>query len=125
VVTKSVENPDPGYQAKLANYDRLVATIPEVARRGATNPFTALNGHMFSYLHPGGAVALRLPPGLREAFLQKYRTTLFKAYGVIQREYVTVPDDLLADTDRLRGYFRASYDYVRSMKPKPAVKARK
>jgi len=123
-LAKAVANPGPDYQLKLASYERLIATIPDVERRGAANPYTSLNGHMFSYLHPAGAVALRLPPGLREAFLRKYRSTLFQAYGVVQKEYVTVPNDLLADTEQLRGYFRASYDYVRSMKPKPAAKKR-
>jgi hypothetical protein len=34
-------------------------------------------------------------------------------------EYVTVPADLLAKTDELAEYFRASFDYAKGLKPKP------
>jgi hypothetical protein len=34
---------------KLALYEKLVATNPKIKRRGAANPYTSLNGHMFTY----------------------------------------------------------------------------
>jgi len=107
---------------KLELYERLVAAIPGIERKGATHPYTSLNGHMFSYLHPSGSVALRLPEGEREKFLKKYKTTLFEAYGVVQKEYVKVPDSLLENTKELQKYFDVSYQYVRSLKPKPLKK---
>ena len=107
---------------KLALYEKLVATIPDVERKGATHPYTSLNGNMFSYLHPRGSVALRLPADAREKFLKKYKTTLFEAYGAIQKEYVTVPDDLLKKTKELQKYFEISYQYVQTLKPKPTKK---
>ena len=107
---------------KLELYEKLVATNPDVERKGATHPYTSLNGHMFSYLHPSGSVALRLPAEEREKFLKKYDTTLFEAYGVVQKEYVTVPDALLRNTTELRTYFELSYRYVRTLKPKPSKK---
>jgi hypothetical protein len=107
---------------KLEWYEKLVATNPAVERKGATHPYTSLNGHMFSYLHPSGSVALRLPAGEREKFLKKYETTLFEAYGVVQKEYVTVPDALLENTGELRKYFELSFQYVRTLKPKPSKK---
>src|SRR5262249_14816241 len=105
-------------------YDKLVATNPRIERKGAANPYTSLNGHMFSYLHPSGAMALRLPEEERERFLKKFRTTLFEAYGVVQKEYVKVPDELLRNTKELRKYFDASYRYVQGMKPKVSKKGR-
>src|SRR5580658_8514940 len=90
---------------KLKLYEKLVATIPEIPRKGAAVPYTSLNGNMFSYLHASGAMALRLPEGEREKFLAKYKTTLFAAYGMVQKEYVTVPDSLLANTSKLKPYF--------------------
>jgi hypothetical protein len=104
---------------KLALYEKLVATIPGVSRKGATVPYTSLNGHMFSYLTKEGKVALRLPAEEREAFLAKYKTTLCKAYGVIQKEYVEVPDPLLKKTSELKKFFSVSHSYVGSLKPKP------
>src|SRR5215831_16293527 len=107
---------------KVKLYDKLVATIPEVQRKGATHPYTALNGNMFSYLHPSGSMALRLPAEEREKFLKKYKTTLFEAYGITQKEYVTVPEALLRDTKELKKYFHLSWQYARTLKPKPAKK---
>ena len=109
---------------KVELYGKLVATNPQIERKGAANPYTSLNGHMFSYLHPSGSMALRLPEKEREEFLKKYRTTLFEAYGIVQKEYVKVPDDLLRNTEELRKYFETSYRYVQAMKPKPTKKGR-
>jgi hypothetical protein len=105
---------------KLALYEKLVATNPSVERKGATHPYTSLNGHMFSYLHPSGTVALRLPEHERQKFLERYKTTLFEAYGVVQKEYVTVPDALLENTKEMQKYFEISYRYVQTLKPKPS-----
>jgi hypothetical protein len=103
---------------KLLLYEKLVATNPKVERKGATVPYTSLNGHMFSYLSKERKLALRLPPAEREAFLKKYKAQLCTAYGVVQPEYVEVPDALLAKTAELKRFFDASYEYVASLKPK-------
>ncbi len=108
---------------KTAFYERLLAAFPDIERKGATHPFTSLNGNMFSYLHPSGAMALRLAADERQAFLEKYGTTLFEAYGVVQKEYVRVPDGLLANTAELRPHFAASHRYAQTLKPKPGKKA--
>ena len=81
----------------IALYQKLVATHPKAELKGATVPYTSLNGHMFSALHKDGTVALRLPSPQRESFLKKYKTTLAAHYGVVQPEYVVVPDQLLAE----------------------------
>src|SRR5437764_10683638 len=107
---------------KLELYEKLVSTNPKIERKGATVPYTSLNGHMFSYLSKAGKLALRLPAPKREAFLKKYKAKLCEAYGVVQPEYVEVPDALLAKTAELKKYFDASYKYVSSLKPKPSKK---
>src|SRR5262249_52031331 len=106
----------------VEQYERVVATIPEIERKGDTMPYTSVNGNMFSYLNPEGKMALRLPPGVREEFLAKYLTTLFEAYGIVQKEYVTVPAALLENTTELKPYFEASFEYVKGLKPKPSKK---
>jgi hypothetical protein len=102
----------------LERYDRLIAAVPGVVRKGATMPYTSINGHMFSYLDRGHLV-LRLPVGEREAFIDQHGTTLHEAYGIVQREYVDVPDELFADPERLGPSFRLSHAYVAALKPKP------
>jgi hypothetical protein len=124
-VAKKIATSDPAYEAAKARYAAVVAMVPEAELKGATMPYTSLNGNMYSYLHPSGRFALRLAKGERERFLEEHATTLFEAYGIIQKEYVTVPAALLADTARLTPYFRASYDYAASLKPKPTKRAKK
>jgi hypothetical protein len=103
-------------------YDKLVATIPSLRRKGASVPYTSHNGHMFSYLSKSGTLALRLPADAREEFLKKYKTTLCKQYGVVQKEYVEVPGRLLRDAAELEQYFALSFEYVRSLRPKATSK---
>ncbi len=110
------------YAESLAWYDKLVATNPAVERKGATVPYTALNGHMFSYLAKSGHLALRLPADALQGFLKKYKTGLCQEYGVVQKEYAMVPDKLLQKTQELKKYFDLSYAYVSSLKPKPGKK---
>jgi|HubBroStandDraft_4_1064222.scaffolds.fasta_scaffold00393_3 TfoX/Sxy family transcriptional regulator of competence genes len=110
---------------KLALYEKLVRTNPKIERKGAANPYTSFNGHMFTYLNQSGSLALRLPEDEREKFLKKYKTTLFEAYGAVMKEYVTVPDSLLNDTKTLQQYFQLSYEYIKTLKPKPTTKTKK
>jgi len=110
---------------KLALYEKLVATLPGVTRKGATVPYTSLNGNMFSYLSKTGTLALRLPEQARDAFLKKYKTTLCKQYGIVQKEYVEVPDALLKKTSELKEYFALSFAYVSSLKPKPTTRKKR
>jgi len=110
---------------KIELYAKLVATNPNVDLKGATVPYTSLIGHMFSYLSKEGKLALRLPEGERESFLKKYKAGLCKAYGVVQPEYVEVPESLLGATKELKKYFDSSYEYVSSLKPKPTTKKKK
>jgi TfoX/Sxy family transcriptional regulator of competence genes len=109
--------------AKIALYEKLLATIPEIERKGAANPYTSINGNMFSLLHsPEGRLALRLSEKERAQFLKQYKTKLFEAYGAVMKEYVAVPDALLKKTKELQKYFELSYAYAKTLKPKAAQK---
>ncbi len=108
------------YKDNLEMYETLVATNPGVKRKGATIPYTSLNGHMFSFLSKEGTMGLRLPAESRDAFLEKYNTKLCEQYGKVMKEYVDLPDPLLQNTDELKVYFDISFTYVGSLKPKPA-----
>jgi hypothetical protein len=103
---------------KLELYDRLIAMRPDIERKGATVPYTSVNGHMFSFLSASGSLALRLPSPERESFIELYKTSLVEAYGVLLKEYVQVPDELLQNTGELKKHLDASYAYVSSLKPK-------
>jgi hypothetical protein len=108
-----------------ALYEKLVATNTRVEVKGDTVPYTSLNGNMSSALHKDGTVALRLASPARDEFLKKYKTTLAAHYGVVQPEYVVVPDTLLTKTAELKPYFDASVAYVGSLKRKATTKPKK
>jgi TfoX/Sxy family transcriptional regulator of competence genes len=107
--------------ANVDLYDKLIATNPKIERKGAANPYTSLNGNMFTLLHQS-SLAIRLPEDKREEFLRKYNTTLFMAYGTVMKEYVAVPDALLKKTKELQKYLEFSYEYAKTLKPKPTKK---
>jgi hypothetical protein len=112
------------YEQAKARYAELVATVPDAELKGAKMPYTSMNGNMYSYLGENG-VGLRLPADVREEFLVTYQTTLYHAYGIVQKEYVTVPAELLAKTDELAPYFRASFDYAKTLRPKATKRSTK
>jgi hypothetical protein len=107
---------------RLEQYERLIATVPGVQRKGKKVPYTSVNGHMFSFLTPTGSLALRLPKGDREAFMERFTTGLHEAHGTVLKEYVSVPDELFADTAAAAPYLAATHDYVASLKPRPTTR---
>jgi len=107
---------------KLELYEKLVATDPRIERKGASMPYTSVNGHMFSFLTPAGRLALRLPEAERDDFLKRYKTKLCEQHGSVLKEYVEVPDSLLMKTGELKKFFDLSVSYVGSLKPKAAKK---
>ena len=109
----------------VALYEKLVATRPEVTRKGASMPYTSLNGNMSSFLTPTGQLALRLPAEERDAFMETHATTLCEQHGRVMKEYVSVPPTLLARTKELSKYFALSHEYVGLLKPKPTKKKAK
>jgi hypothetical protein len=100
----------------------LIETVPNLERKGAKVPYTSLNGHMFSFIGADGLLGIRLPQPARDEFLQKYNARLCESYGVVLKEFVAVPADLLPDTSALSEYFGASYAYVKALKPKLSKK---
>ena len=108
----------------VERYERLVATSPDVERKGKTLPYTSLNGHMFSFLDGDGTIALRLSPADRQEFIERYDASLHEAHGTVMREYVSVPTSLAEDTAELAPWFERSRSYVAGLKPKPTKRAR-
>src|SRR6266446_8019657 len=76
-------------------YEKLIATISGLERKGDANPYTAINGNMFTLLHQSSRLAIRLPEDKRQEFLKKCKTTLFEAYGCVMKEHVAVQDGML------------------------------
>lgn len=90
--------------------------------KGAKNPYTSRNGHMFSFLDATGTMALRLPDELSEDFLAKYDSGPVIQYGSVMRGYVSVPSELLRNTKELTAWYARSFDWIGSLPPKSTKK---
>jgi hypothetical protein len=99
--------------AKLAPYEKPIATDSNVERKGDTNSYTSCDGHMFTHLAPPGILAIRLSPEDAGAFINTYKTKPFEAYGVVKTDWVVVPDTLPAKTAELRLYSIAASNSCR------------
>ena len=106
---------------RLRLYQRLLEAVPGVAEKANFgSPYTAVNGNMYSMISKHGVVGIRLPNSEREAFLERYRTELFRGdpSWPPAKEFVAVPADLLERTDELVPYLERSLAYTLTMKPK-------
>ena len=108
--------------AVLARYDELIATRPGIERKGASMPYTSINGHMFSFLTPDGTLALRLAPNERDRFLERHPAALVEQHGRVLKEYVAVPDELFARTDEVAPMFARSAEHITSLRPKKTTR---
>jgi hypothetical protein len=86
--TKRKKTSPPNANVEL--YENLIASIPGLERKGDANPYTSMNGNMFTLLHQSSRLAIRLPEDKRLEFLKKY--------------------------------LAISYEYVRTLRPKPTKK---
>lgn len=108
-----------GPPEKLEQYTAVVdraGTGAEV--KGAKNPYTSRNGHMFSFLDGSGAMALRLSGELTEEFRSKYASGDVTRYGATMRGYSSVPPELLASVDELAGWFVRAWTWIGTLPPK-------
>jgi TfoX N-terminal domain len=112
-----------GPQDALARYMAVVeASAADAEVRGAKNPYTARNGHMFSFLDADGTMALRLSDDGYDEFLATYQSGPVTQYGSVMRGYVAVPDELLTDTDSIAAWFDRAYEWIGTLPPKPTKK---
>ena len=109
---------------KLELYTDMVTAIPDKVK-GDTIPYTSVNGHMYSMLTKGDDIGLRLPDDIRATFIEQYAARLITQYGVVQKEYIAVPEELFTQPEELQRYFKISFDHISRKKPKPAKKAKR
>jgi hypothetical protein len=49
---------------QVEHYERLLATLPGLERKGAQLPYTSVNGNMFTVLGADGVLAFAYPRGV-------------------------------------------------------------
>lgn len=116
----------PGPAEALEKYAAVVdAAASDAVVKGAKNPYTSRNGHMFSFLDADGSMALRLSDALTTQFLDRYDSGPVIQYNRVMQGYVSVPADLLADTTALSDWFAKSYEWIGTLPPKATKKTTK
>lgn len=108
---------------KLAIYEALIASETSIERKGATMPYTSLNGNMFSFLSPGGELAFRLSKADREVFLARFPGATVVQHGRLMKDYIEVPGTIIEDPAALSALFQQSLAHARTLKPKATKKA--
>ena len=119
MATKKVTAPP----EKVLLYRQLLDSVDGVdTKSNFGSAYTAIDGNMYTMISKHGVVGIRLPEPERSAFLEEYSTDLFRGDPdwPPAREFVAVPDELLADTKALKTYLELSLRYVRTLKAKPA-----
>ena len=101
----------------LQRYRALVDASGRGEVKGAKNPYTSRNGHMFSFLDSEGTMALHLSEELEAEFRARYESGPVIQYGRAMRGYSSVPPELLADTETLRGWYDRAWDWIGTLQP--------
>lgn len=116
-----------GYTAAMpdtrADFEAMVATVPDVQVKGAKSRYCAMNGNMFAFVTMAGAIALRFGDEERDAFMEQHGTGPVIQYGATMRGYVEVPTKLQRDKKALARYFKRSVAYAATLPAKPTTKA--
>lgn len=112
------------YQGPPEALDRYAAVVEGAGEvvKGAKNPYTSRNGHMYSFLGVDGAMALRLSDELADDFVSTHESGPVIQYGSVMRGYVSVPDDLLSAPNALGPWFGKACEWIGTLEPKATTK---
>jgi TfoX/Sxy family transcriptional regulator of competence genes len=104
-------------------YAAAVAATAGAELKGASMPYTSVNGNMYSFLDKGGVLAIRLGGKDYENFLAEFAARPYlHETGTVLKEYVTAPASLLKDPKKAAAWLGKSLAYARTLKPKPSKK---
>ncbi len=105
-------------QENLATYVALVEAFFDDQVKGKANPYTSMNGNMYSFLNDHGHVCLRMAEADRETFAEFFGTGPVQQYGATMKDYVSIPPDFLENKDILTEAFASSLKHARTLKKK-------
>ena len=113
----------PTYSEALARYTKLVAGVKDLEVKGKANPYTSMNGNMFSFLDTSGKLCFRVSKKDQDAFVAKHKTKPVTQYGAVMKDYVEIPESVAADATLLKKYFRQCLAHAKTL-PAKATKKR-
>lgn len=104
-------------------YTQYIKEWGKVERKGKKNPYTSLNGHMFSFIDQTNEyLAVRLSKEGKQAYNDKYNLGDVIQHNSVMNGYVEIPKDKFQDKEFVFKMLNESYDFVSSLKPKPSKK---
>jgi len=106
-------------QSLIDLFDKAVPSRVTVSRRNMFGyPAAFANGSLFIGLHQSDFI-MRLSEADRTRFAAKYGERIFEPMkGRPMREYVRLPEELLADARRRAPWIKRSLEYAEGIKPK-------
>ena len=99
--------------------ERLAEAEPGLTVKGKKMPYLAVNGNMFAFVDPEGALCLRYAEADRAALAAEFGTGPVMQYNAVMRGYVAIPEAVIADAARLAALFGQCVEHARRLKPKP------
>jgi TfoX/Sxy family transcriptional regulator of competence genes len=103
----------------VKRFSDALAPFPEADRKKMGGyPAAFTNTQMFAGLFEDFMV-IRLPAAELEEFKRQGATPFEPVNGRSMKEYAVVPQDILESEVRLRGWLQKSFNYARSLPPKP------
>lgn len=106
----------------LARYLAMVDASGNGEVKGAKNPYTSRNGHMFSFLDADGTLCLRLSDEATEEFRSTYDSGPVIQYGKTMQGYSSVPAEVADDLDTVTGWYDRSWEWIGTLAPKATTK---
>lgn len=112
------------YQGPVDALERYAAVVELGGSvvKGARNPYTSRNGHMFSFLDADGGMALRMSGEMADEFHSTYDSGQVIQHGSVMRGYASVPDELLSDAEELSSWFTRAFAWIGTLEPKATRK---
>jgi TfoX/Sxy family transcriptional regulator of competence genes len=106
-------------QSLIDLFDKSVPPSPSVSRRKMFGyPAAFANGNLFIGLHQDDFI-VRLSETDRARFSAQYGERIFEPMkGRPMREYVRLPEDLLADARKRAAWIKRSLEYAEGIPPK-------
>ena len=82
-------------------------------------PYLAVNGNMFAFVDPEGALCLRFAEADRAALAEDFGAGPVMQYDAVMRGYVAIPAAVLGDADAARRSVRPMRRPCHGAQPKP------
>ncbi|WP_297104703.1 TfoX/Sxy family protein [uncultured Devosia sp.] len=106
-------------------YRAAVAATEGCELKGATMPYTSINGNMYSFLDKKGVVAVRLGEVERAELEQIGGEPYVHESGAAMKEYVSLPMGILSDEKRAAEWLCRSLAFAGTLKPKATARSTK